>query len=165
MSEEKAAMPDEQAADLAALEAAAALENEVPPAQAKAEAAAVESQGAQAMTDAGMLLKIARPVLERIFPAARGADASAWDALQEPIGELFAHYGVSMGDMLQNPWAKLALASVPLAYHVWDNQQKAAPKQVTDSGPDFVAAAPSGEPLGDTVSGSKNVVIGAAIPA
>lgn len=75
------------------------------------------------------IIGFARPAVEMLVPYLRGADASAWDALVEPAAALCAHYGFSLGNWMQNPWARLAGAAVPLALHGFNEWQKAQAKE------------------------------------
>lgn len=83
-----------------------------------------------------MLLGVARPMFELGIPHLTGAPQAAWDALIEPIAELMRHYNVTAAQILTNPWAKLAIAAIPLTMHGYQNAiaAKKVPEQSQPSG-------------------------------
>jgi hypothetical protein len=99
-----------------------------------------------------MLISIGRPMLELAIPHLKGAPQDAWDALVEPIAELLRHYNITVAQLLTNPWAKLALAAVPLGMHGYQNAIAAKATSSTSSAiaapvtpPEIPQSAPNGD--------------------
>lgn len=67
------------------------------------------------MGEAAMLLGVAKPLLVMLVPYIKDAPEPEWAALQEPMAGLLEHYSVDVGAWLGSPWAKLAVAAIPLA--------------------------------------------------
>lgn len=108
--------------DLASLTAEAAAVDQLltPPAEAPAAAnpeAAPAAPPVDRTAEVALLLGIFKPLAELAVPYVKDAPTDAWDALKEPLAELLNHYDVDVGDWLNNPWAKLAVAAMPLASH------------------------------------------------
>lgn len=154
------AMSQEQAADLAALQAAA----NVPQPGVADPMAPPAGPAPGTLQDAALLIGIARPILEIGFAPLRGAAPEAWAALHEPVAALMEHYGLNMGEVMTNPWARLALGAAPLAMHAYGNitaeQDK---KPATES--QALQAANISAPAPEAAPGQKTVIIGSAIPA
>lgn len=153
----------EQAADLAALQTAAA------DGQVTTVAAGPAGQGAPsepqppseaALQVAALAVGMLRPLIEYAVPALRGAPDELWKPVPEGAAALLDHYGVN-ADWMQSPWAKFAFSLAPLAafaaVKAMEEKPKAKPQSI--AGPDLSAT-----PVQDT-AGSKAVTIGTAMPA
>lgn len=80
--------------------------------------------------EAALLLAVGKPLLLMI-PYLKDAPDSEFEALQEPIAGLLDYYAVDVGAWLNNPWAKLGAAAIPLAMRgvsAWSEDTK-KPKQ------------------------------------
>lgn len=90
--------------------------------------------------EVALLLGIIKPLAEIAIPYIKGAPDDAWDALKEPIAELLNFYDVDVGAWLNNPWAKLAVAAMPLASHGLAKWQEEAKKDKPPEGKDGMPA-------------------------
>lgn len=150
--EKPGAMSSEQAADFAAINAAASgtVGDQV--------AGQVQEQGqqppsAQALGVAAMFIGVARPLLCHTVKGLEGTPDELWAPVIESAAGLLDHYGLASPE-LQGPWAKFAVSIVPLAgmvvvYRMQNPEpeqnplQKSAIYQVPGKMPDPVAVEPA----------------------
>lgn len=152
----------EQAADFAALQAAAA-ENTAPvmaQAQGQVQDTGPQPPSAAALQIAAMVVGMLRPIAAYAVPSLREAPDALWEPIPEGVAAVLDHYGAD-ADWLQSPWARLAFSLAPLAAFAamksMDEKPKAKPQSI--QGPDLTATAPA------EAAGSKSVTIGAPMPA
>jgi hypothetical protein len=127
-----------QAQDMAALAAEAAQVDAAnnPAPVAENPEAAPAAPPVDRTAEVALLLGIIKPLAELAVPYVKGAPKDAWDALKDPLAELLNYYNVDVGDWLSNPWAKLAVAAMPLASHGLAKWQEEAAKPKVDTDPD-----------------------------
>lgn len=144
---------DEQAADLAALQAMAA--PDTPPAQVQAQAEAPQGPSVQSLQLAALAVSIIRPLACYAVPGLRTAPDALWEPIPQGLAGVLDHY--DLGEHIDNPWVGLALACAPLAaYGVMESAKaKPADKPERVQGPDLTAQAPTETP------GQKTVTFGA----
>jgi len=137
---------DEQAADLAALQARAR-----PPEQAQevqGGAAAPQGPSQQALQLAALAVAIIKPLACYALPALAKAPAELWEPIPQGLAGVIDHY--DLGDHISNPWFGLALASAPLAaYALMETAKEAQETQAQQQqigGPDLSAPATGGGP-------------------
>lgn len=146
----------EQAADLAALTAAAGegtpLDNSVQP-------QAPQPPSASAIQLASMAVAMLRPLIGFAVPVLRNAPDELWEPIPEGVAGVLDHYGMQP-EWLESPWAKLAFAMAPLAAFAALETMKEKPKEPERiAGPDLTAAPPA------EAVGQKTVIMGAPLPA
>lgn len=149
----------EQAAELAALTAAANEGAPGQPAAAEPEQQGPQPPSAAALQVAGMAVGMLRPLLAYALPALRTAPEELWEPIPEGVAVVLDHYGME-AEWMQSPWARLGFAVAPLAAFAAIEAMKQPPKAEaaqTIAGPDLSAPAPA------TDTGSKAVIIGAPI--
>ena len=144
---------DEQAADLAALQAMATPEAPAAPAQALAEVP--QGPSVQALQLAAMAVSIIRPLASYAVPALRTAPDALWDPIPQGLAGVLDHY--DLGEHIDNPWIGLALACAPLAAYGVMESAKGKPQDKPEraQGPDLTAKAPT------ETHGQKTVTFGA----
>lgn len=98
-----------------------------------------------ALADATALVGIFRPLLEMGVKYLRGAPDESWSALPAPIASLMDRYGVSMGDVMSNPWAQFGMACLPLGMHAFNGWQADQVERQKDA-PQVIAAAAEAPP-------------------
>jgi hypothetical protein len=124
----------EQAADLAALTAAAG-GGEGGQVQAdEQEAGQIPQPSEAAMQVAALAVGILRPVLAYAVPALRTAPDALWEPVPGGVAGILDHYGIGV-EALQSPWARLALACAPLAAFAAVEAMKEPPKKEPTEGP------------------------------
>lgn len=138
------AATDEQAADLAALQARAS-----PPGQPQevqgGGAAAQQGPSQQALQLAALAVAIIKPLACYAVPALAKAPAELWEPIPQGLAGVIDHY--DLGDHISNPWFGLALASAPLAAYALMETAKEAqqqPQAQQIGGPDLSAPATGG---------------------
>ncbi|MEH0165582.1 hypothetical protein [Roseateles microcysteis] len=142
----------EQAADLAALQAAAdgataTVTGAAVPAQGQAEDAPLPPPSPQALAAAKVLIKQLRPLATVALPALREAPDDYWEPIPEGIAVIMDHYGTSV-DWMRTPWGRLTMALLPLGGFVAVQVlNKPKPAQALEAPP-------------PVAQGSKSVVIG-----
>lgn len=157
MSEETNAPAAEQAADLAAL-TAAATEGSAAPLDNTAQAQGPQPPSASAIQLATMAVGMLRPLIGFAVPALRNAPDELWEPIPEGVAGVLDHYGMQP-DWLESPWARLAFAMAPLAAFAALETMKEKPKEPERiAGPDLTAAPPA------PAEGQKTVTIGAPLP-
>lgn len=105
----------EQAADLAALQAAAAGAPPAPGAQPEqAEAGTIQPPSAAALQMAAMAVGMLRPIVCFAVPSLRAAPDELWQPIPEGVAAVMDHYGAS-AEWMQSPWARLGFSLAPLA--------------------------------------------------
>lgn len=148
----------EQAADLAALQAAAAGAEPAPGAQvADAEAQAIAPPSAAAMQMAAMAVGILKPIICFAVPSLREAPGELWEPIPEGVAAVMDHYGAS-AEWMQSPWARLGLSVAPLcAFAAVQAMNAPKPKAEPEAGGalQLEAKAP------DVVAGASTVTFGA----
>ncbi len=147
----------EQLADLAALQASANESDQVN-APGQSVQSGPQPPSASALQLAAMAVQVIKPLATAAVPALRGSPDELWAPIPEGLAAILDHYGWNRPDLLDSPWAKLALSLAPLAAYaamesMKDDKPKARPK----------AAAISEAPGAD--SGPKTVTVGAVMPA
>lgn len=160
MSDEttKKAPPNaEQLADLAALQAAAnGADQALPPGQAIQ--ATPQAPSASALQLAAMAVQVIKPIASVALPSLRGAPEELWAPIPEGLAAILDHYGWNRPDLLESPWAKLALSLAPLAaYAAMESMKDDKPK-----GKPRAAAIAEAAPAD---AGQKTVTVGAVVPA
>lgn len=151
----------EQAADLAALRAAAA------PVTATG-AAAPEQQvqqgpSAAALQVAELAVGMLRPVICFAVPSLRAAPGELWAPIPAGVAGILDHYEIGM-DALKNPWARLAMACAPLgAYAAVQamKEQQEQPKPDPTEGGDMLNLESSKQDANPQTVGQKTVTFGA----
>lgn len=148
----------EQAADLAALQAAAAGAEPAPGAVAAAEgeAQALQPPSAAAMQMAAMVVGMARPIVCFAVPSLRDAPGELWQPVPEGIACVMDHYGAS-AEWMQSPWARLGMSLMPLVAFAAVQAMKEPPKKDEGEPLKLAATAP------DVVAGQKTVTFGAPV--
>lgn len=146
----------EQAADLAALQAAAAGAEPAPGTVAEAEAQAVAPPSAAAMQMAAMAVGILKPIICFAVPSLREAPGELWEPIPEGVAAVMDHYGAS-AEWMQSPWARLGLSVAPLcAFAAVQAMKEPKPKEAAEGAPlQLEAKAP------DVVAGARAVTFGA----
>jgi hypothetical protein len=154
-------MPSEQAADLAAIKAAAS-EQPAPAGQVEqgeagqgAEPAPPSAGSVQAAT---MLVGILRPLLGFALKSLKDAPDELWEPLPAGVAGVLDHYSVDGAEWLRNPWVRLAFCGAPLAAYVVAEEMKAKPAPAIAApgqGQHLAAPAPTEAP------GARTVTIGA----
>lgn len=115
MSTTETQAPSEQAADLAALQAAAAAGEPAAPGQpVEAEQQGPQPPSAAAMQMAVMAVGILRPIICFAVPSLRTAPGELWEPVPEGVAAVMDHYGAS-AEWMQSPWARLGMSLAPLA--------------------------------------------------
>ncbi len=152
----------EQAADFAALQAAAA-ENTGPvsvEAPGQPQDTGPQPPSAAALQIAAMVVGIVRPIAAYAVPSLREAPDALWEPIPEGVAAVLDHYGAD-AEWLQSPWARLAFSLAPLAAFAAMKSMEEKPKAKPQSieGPNLTAAPPT------EAAGSKSVTIGAPLPA
>ena len=152
----------EQAADLAALQAAAsdqqAAQQATQPEQQQAQELAPPSAAALQM--AGMAVGMVRPLISYVIKSLQDAPEQLWEPIPEGLARLMDHYGAS-AEWMQNPWAQFGISVTPLVAYAAIKGMEDKPKtaaQLTGPGPDL-SATPPAEPVGQ-----KTVTFGAPAP-
>lgn len=147
----------EQAADLAALQAAAAGTE----AAAGAEKASEVVEGdelpppsAAALQMAAMAVGMLRPLVCFAVPTLRGAPDALWEPIPEGVAAVMDHYGAS-AEWMRSPWARLGFSLAPLAAFAAVEAMKEKPKPKEGQPIALEAKAP------DVVVGQKTVTFGA----
>lgn len=161
MTEETTTAPAEQAADLAALTAAANADSAAPATtnQAQPEAQAPQPPSASALQLAAMAVGMLRPLIAYAVPALRNAPDELWEPIPEGVAGVLDHYGMQP-EWLESPWARLAFAAAPLAAFAAINSMNQKPKEPESiAGPDLSAEVPKQE------AGQNTVTIGAPVAA
>lgn len=149
----------EQAADLAALTAAATEGSGAPVATTDQAQAGPQPPSASAIQLATMAVGMLRPLLGFAVPALRNAPDELWQPIPEGVAGVLDHYGMQ-AEWLESPWARLAFAMAPLAAYAALETMKEKPKEPERiAGPDLTAAPPA-QPVGQ-----KTVTMGAPLPA
>lgn len=153
----------EQAADLAALQAAASPQP-VPGAPVADQAAeqGPPEPSAAALQVAALAVGILRPVIAYAVPSLRAAPDELWAPIPGGVAGILDHYGVGL-EALDNPWARLAMACAPLAAYAAVQAMQAPPKtDPTEGGAvlDLTASKPAPEPAEPV--GQKTVTFGGA---
>lgn len=151
-----AAAVDEQAADLAALQAAAGgAPGPQGGAVAEQQAEGPPPPSAAAMQMAAMAVGIMKPIICFAVPSLREAPSELWEPIPEGVAAVMDHYGAS-AEWMNSPWARLGLSLAPLAcfaaVEAMKDKPKAEPQAQAIS---LEAKAP------DVVAGSKTVTFGA----
>lgn|SRR5574340_233041 len=89
---------------------------------------------ANLVADITVIVGIARPLVEMLVPYLKGAPAEAWQALIQPAADLCAHYGINPSGLMQNPWARLGGAALPLALYGYGKWEQSAQERAADAG-------------------------------
>lgn len=151
----------EQAADLAALRAAAA-----PVTAPGAPGAAVDSENpvqqgpsAAALQVAELAVGMLRPVICFAVPSLREAPGELWAPIPAGVAGILDHYEIGM-EALNNPWARLAMACAPLGAFAAVQAMKAPPKPDPTDSEKVLDLAVSKSSETETV-GQKTVTFGA----
>lgn len=110
---EHAIASQEQAADLAVLQAAAG-GGVQPVTGAAPDDDAIPEPSAAAMQVAQLAVSMMRPVIAYAVPALRSAPDALWEPVPGGVAGIMDHYGIG-ADAIKSPWARLALACAPLA--------------------------------------------------
>jgi hypothetical protein len=142
---------DEQAADLAALQAMAA--PDAPAAALQVQEQAPPGPSVQSLQLAALAVSIIRPLASYAVPALRTAPDALWEPIPQGLAGVLDHY--DLGEHINNPWIGLALASAPLAAYAVMESAKAKPQdKPTDPGPgpDLSAPVPTEAPGQKTVT-------------
>jgi len=142
---------DEQAADLAALQAMAAPEAQAGQLQPVAEVPTGPS--VQSLQLAALAVSIIRPLAAYAVPALRTAPDALWEPIPQGLAGVLDHYDLS--EQINNPWIGLALASAPLAAYAFMESAKAKPQDkpaAHGAGPDLSAPVPTEAPGQKTVT-------------
>lgn len=154
----------EQAADLAALQAAAA--GAVPAAAvapgAPAGQAAPEQlppPSAAAMASAVVMLKTFQPMVTALVPVLRNAPPEVWEPIPEGIAVLLDHFKANPA-WLANPFVRAASALVPMAGFVaLHMMQNPSPKKAKAAG-EVIEAPPAPPPGAPAEPGARTVSFG-----
>lgn len=150
--EEKQDLAAEQAADLAALQAAAA-----PPAPQGPRGDYLEPgermdevlpPSAAAMAMAATIVGVCRPLAAYAMPALRGAPDELWEPVPEGVAAVLDHAGAS-AEWMRSPWARLAMSLVPLVAYAAAAAMQEKPREALEAAP--APGAPA-EPGAATVS-------------
>ena len=148
----------EQAADLAALQAAAAGQEAAPGAAAEPIEQGPQPPSAAAMQMAAMAVGILKPIICFAVPSLREAPGELWEPIPEGVAAVMDHYGAS-AEWMQSPWARLGLSVAPLCAFAAVQAMQAPPKKDADAPLQLEAKAP------DVVAGQKTVTFGAEVAA
>jgi len=151
-TEKPPAASAEQAADLAALTAAAQGEAPAPGAQAD-KPQEIQPPTEASMALAGMLVGMAKPIICYAVPSLKKAPAELWMPIPEGVAAVLDHYDMGESEFMRNPWARLAFSLAPLAAFAAINAEpEEKPEQKA------IEAPPKEQ------AGSKTVTIGAPMP-
>lgn len=151
---------DEQAADLAALQAGAngAQAAQAGPAVVEEGGDEIKPPSAQAMALAGMAVGMLRPLIVYAVPSLREAPDELWAPVPEGVAAVMDEYGAA-AEWMRSPWARLAFACAPLAAFGAMQAMKEKPK------PQAQALPPPPAPGAPAEPGSKTVTFGTVMPA
>jgi hypothetical protein len=152
-------MQAEQAADFAALQAAANEANAGPAAPGQPEAAPeLAPPSAASLQLAAMAVQMIKPLACFAVPALRSAPDELWAPVPEGVAGILDHYGLGESELLRSPWGRLAFSLAPLAAFAAMEAIKDKPKDK----PADMLEAPLPPPAPEA---SKTVTFGAPAPA
>lgn len=156
------AVADEQAADLAKLQAQ--VQGEAPAAgqvqaQAQDDGGELPPPSPAAMQIAGMAVGMLKPIVCFAVPVLREAPDELWQPVPEGVAAVLDEYGAS-AEWMRSPWARLGMSLMPLiAFAAVSAMNK--PKEPE---PMALEAAPPAEPVGQkTVTFGANDANGAQL--
>jgi hypothetical protein len=153
-------MAAEQAADFAALQAAANEADAGPGAPAQAEAPAeLAPPSAASLQLAAMAVTMVKPLICFAVPALQRAPEELWGPVPEGVAGILDHYGLGESELLRSPWGRLAFSLAPLAAFAAMESMKDKPKDK----PAEMLEAPPPAPAPATEA-SKTVTFGAPAP-
>lgn len=138
------AMEPEQAADLAALAAAAQGDPAAAPDAQQAQQTSNEPQppSAAALQIAAMAVGILRPLAAYAVPSLKNAPDELWAPVPEGLAAVLDHYGAS-AEWMQSPWARLGLSLTPLlAFAAVESMKEAKQKPKAETITASVAPPP-----------------------
>lgn len=158
--QEQTEVAAEQAADLAALQAAAAGAAPAPGGAVVEADTGPQPPSAAALQMAGVAVGMLRPIVTYAVPSLRGAPDELWAPVPEGVAAVMDHYGAS-AEWMQSPWARLAFSLAPLVAFAAVSAMNEKPKAEAagEVAPQAAADQAPAENL------SKTVQIGTAMPA